>query len=153
MQDTTIVALGCAPFLLSGLAGVAFGVRALLLARASRSWRKARGKILKSAVTQHSEEAGGSTAQVEYEYYVDGRALRGTRIRFGAQSAGGGMAALAERYASGTAVDVLYDPAKPARSTLEPTVWLFSVVAFILGGLALIGVSGFVLLISRSFAT
>ena len=147
MQDSTIVALGCAPFLFGGIVCIALGLRALVLARASRNWKKTQGKIVKSSFSAYG------TADVQYEYEVNGQAFQGHRIRFGAQSSGGDVANIIARYPLSSAVDVFYDPAKPKRCTLEKAVWRFFVVVLILGGLSLVAVSVFVIKLSRSFPT
>jgi len=136
-----------------GVLILAIAVAALREAASMRRWPVAKGRVLSSRVEECRDTVSSGTHAaatrltlyrpvVVYEYEADGRRFRGDRI---AQSPGmdRGVSELADavvrRYASGSAVDVRYNPARPAESVLEPRVpgsWKFA-VALALGLLAL----------------
>ena len=114
-------------------------------AAAMKRWPVARGRVLSSKVEEYRADAGsgnfgGPRARltlyrpvVVYEYEVDGQRFHGDRI---AQSPGlnRGVPDFAEktvqRYASGSTIDVRFNPRRPSESVLEPRVpsaWLFAV--------------------------
>jgi len=141
LSDNAPVALACG--------GFAVGILALILsslreAAAMKRWPVARGRVLSSKVEEFRADAGSGNfggsrgrmtlyrAVVVYEYEVDGKVFRGDRI---AQSPGmsRGVADFAEkvvqRYASGSAVDVRFNPKRPGEAVLEPRVpkaWVFA---------------------------
>ena len=141
LSDDTVVALVCGGF---GLAMLVLVCSSLREAAAMKRWPVARGRVLSSKVEKYRADAGsanfgGSRGRmtlyrpaVVYEYEVDGQRFRGDRI---AQSPGmnRGVADFAEkvaqRYATGTAVDVRFNPKRPGESVLEPRVpkaWIFA---------------------------
>ena len=143
LSDDALVALGIGGF---GLLVLALLISSLREAAAMKRWPVAKGRVLSSSVEEYSADAGsgnfGATHArmtlyrpvVTYEYEVDGQHFRGDRI---AQSPGmnKGVPDFAEkivqRYSSGSAVDVRYDPKRPARSVLEPRVplaWVYALV-------------------------
>lgn len=84
------------------------------------------GKIAQSKVVESSYERDGRLesvhrAVIAYEYSVDGRWLRGSRVRWfdlfdrGAAQARGDV----QRYRSGSLVPVYYDPDQPGQAVLE----------------------------------
>jgi hypothetical protein len=143
LSDNTLLALVCGGF---GLAMLALVVSSLREAAAMKRWPVARGRVLSSNVEEYRADAGsgsfgGSRARmtlyrpaVVYEYEVDGQRFRGDRI---AQSPGmhKGVAdfaqAVVQRYPSGNAVDVRFNPKRPGESVLEPRVpkgWIFALL-------------------------
>jgi len=133
-------------------------VAALREAAAMKRWPTAKGRVLSSKVEEYREIAGagnysGSRTRmtlyrpvVLYEYEVDGKRLEGNRIT---QSSGlnRGIPDFAEkivqRYRSGTAVEVRYNPKRPADCVLEPRVpggWIFALVIAV----ALLGLAAYV---------
>ena len=142
-DEQTLLALVCGGF---GMLLLLLVVSALREAMAMKRWPVAKGRILSSKVEQYREIAGagnfGSTRArmtlyrpaVAYEYEAAGQSFRGDRI---AQSPGINrtLPILAEktvqRYPSGSAVDVHYNPKRPGESVLEPRVpagWIFVLV-------------------------
>ena len=129
---TTAAVVG---WLLIGLgAALIVGVGALyLMARGSRRWAEAGGRI----VSVSSSETVGYSANrsyrvfVQYEYDVGGRVLNGDRIQFGDSLFGWHSASIRQPYRLGfkadQAVTVYYDPAHPERCTLSRVVpdWWF----------------------------
>ena len=143
LPDNTLIALVCGGF---GLLVLALLISSLREAAAMKRWPVAKGRVLSSTVEQYRTDAGsgsfgGPRARltlyrpvVVYEYEVDGKRFRGDRI---AQSPGmnKGVPDFAEkvvqRYSSGSAVDVRYDPKRPGQSVLEarvPKGWIYALV-------------------------
>ena len=143
LSDNTPFVLVCSGF---GIAVLALAVSSLREAAAMKRWPVAKGRVLSSKVEEYRTDAGsgnfgGPRARltlyrpvVVYEYEVDGQRFRGDRI---AQSPGmnKGVADFAQkivqRYASGNAVDVRFNPKRPGESVLEPRVpkaWIFALV-------------------------
>ena len=112
-------------------------IAALREAMAMKRWPIAKGRVVSSKVEEYREIAGagdysGSRTRmtlyrpvVLYEYEVSGKQFEGNRI---AQSPGlnRGVPDFAEkivqRYLTGTAVAVRYNPKRPGDSVLEPRV-------------------------------
>ena len=92
-------------------------------AHRAASWKQAQGKILTATsqivTTQFEGEAPQETTkpQVEYEFSVNGRTIRGSQIDVGGE--GGGVDAVLARYTPGMTVPVFYDPADPHNCALE----------------------------------
>ena len=125
-----------------GLAVLAIVAISLREATAMKRWPVAQGRMLSAKVEEYrtsaSRGAGGARdrmtlyrAELVYEYEVAGKRFRGTRV---AQSPGlhRGVpefaARVVERYPSGSAVAVSYNPKRPDESVLEPRVpasWIF----------------------------
>lgn len=89
------------------------------LAKRSRSWPKAAGRI----VAATTEQVGRMrwAPKISYEYVVNGSVLSGSRLAFDhdkSYSAGEAMK-IAETHAVGSRVDVFYDHNQPSESTLR----------------------------------
>jgi hypothetical protein len=150
MSDNTLEALAFGTF---GLIVLAILVASLREAAAMKRWPVAKGRVLSSRVEAYRDVAGSSRSGgarmtlyrpvVRYEYEAAGRRYEGDRIT---QSAGlnRGTPEFAEqtvrRYASGSAVDVRYNPRRPGESVLEPRVPRSWVLALAIG-LALLGLA------------
>jgi hypothetical protein len=108
---------------------------ALLLLRAiwknlrdtSRSWSKTRGKVtISQAGGTPTHPAQGNVAEsgvvIRYRYQVGGRDHEGDGAQIGGKSRAMGLMAkaLLKNFPEGKEVDVYYDPAEPARSSLQP---------------------------------
>ena len=143
LSDDTAVALVCGGF---GLVMLVLIYSSLREAAAMKRWPVARGRVLSSKVEEYPADAGSANfggargrmtlyrPAVVYEYEVDGQRFRGDRI---AQSPGmnRGVAdfaeKVAERYATGSAIDVRFNPKRPGESVLEPRVpkaWIFALL-------------------------
>jgi len=143
VSDNTPVALVCGGF---GLVMLVLILISLREAAAMKRWPVARGRALSSKVEEYRADAGAGSfggprgrmtlyrPVVVYEYEVDGQRYRGDRI---AQSPGMNKGVtdfaqeVVQRYASGSAVDVHFNPARPGESVLEPRVpkaWIFALV-------------------------
>jgi hypothetical protein len=125
-----------------GLAVLALVVISLREAAAMKRWPVAQGRVLSAKVEEYrtsvSRGVGGARARMTlyraalvYEYEVAGKRFRGTRV---AQSPGldrgvpDFAAKVVERYPSGSAVGVRYNPKRPDESVLEPRVptsWIY----------------------------
>ena len=142
LSDNTPFVLVCSGF---AIAVLALAVASLREAAAMKRWPVAKGRVLSSKVEEYRADAGPSNfggphgrvvlyrPVVVYEYEVDGQHFRGDRI---AQSPGlnRGVPDFAEktvqRYASGSTIDVRFNPKRPSESVLEPRVpraWLLAV--------------------------
>lgn len=144
-----------APVFLIGLAIIIAGWIVNLGTRrkagAARAWPQARGRIITSDLVHKVETDADNRAQdifyvrPIYAYEVDGRALTGDRVRFGATSrfeSRRAAEALATRYCVGRDVVVLYNPRKPQESALEsgrPDFVLPIVLTLVGGFIAFIG--------------
>jgi uncharacterized protein DUF3592 len=93
--------------------------------RRAAGWSTAVGRIVKSGTTaEHHRFAGEATTvktmpDVEYEFSVGGRKIRGNRIGIGEDSGGANTEATLRHYTVGAAVTVYYDPANPKNCVLE----------------------------------
>ena len=129
---------GVAGALLAGLA-----VRNFVRGSANKRWPQTQGHVLRSFVLVDSQpdEGEGYTPRVEYEYVVEGKTYRGTRLRYG--QTGSWSRKHAERtiarFAAGAGTPVFFNPRNPADAVLIcGTSW---------GNLA-IALSGLVFLLS-----
>ena len=127
-----------------GLFFIGVAIRNLLRGTASRRWPQVQGRILRSFVLVQTDEGESFTAQVEFEYVVEGSTHRGTRLRYG--RIGRASRRRAEQvlapYPVGAYTPVFYDPRKPSDAVLiQGTSWgnaaiaLFGAV-FLVCGLA-----------------
>lgn len=139
MHRSGVVALVIGGF---GLAVLAIVVSSLREAAAMKNWPIAQGRVLSAKVEEYRESisrgTGGPRDRMTlyrpvllYEYEVAGKRFRGSRIT---QSPGLNRGVpefaekLVERYPSGSAVMVRYNPKRPDESVLEPRVpasWIF----------------------------
>jgi len=116
---------------------------------AQRHWSVAQGKITVSKLGTSPTHPSGldpaeAGAMMRYHYRVGGKDYEGDGIQIGGKSRVGGLMAkaLVKQYPEGRDVDVYYDPADPARSSLEekgsvtkPTMIPFFVVFAAIGGI------------------
>lgn len=100
--------------------------RTLQLARASRDWPTAPGRVVANSTrtVRQSHTHPGVRVDVSYEYEVGGVCHQGTRVRFaGTRNLGKDDAErTARRYPVGSRVVVHHHPAQPELATLETTV-------------------------------
>jgi hypothetical protein len=143
LSDNALLTLVCGGF---GLAILALIFSSLREAAAMKRWPVVKGRVLSSKVEEYRTDAGSGNfggprgrltlyrPVVVYEYEVDGQRFRGDRI---AQSPGmdKGVADFAhktaQRYASGSTVDVRFNPKRHSDSVLEPRVpkaWIYALV-------------------------
>lgn len=116
---------------------------------AQRHWSVTQGKITVSKLgTSPTHPSGLDPAEagavMRYHYRVGAKDYEGDGIQIGGKSRVGGLMAkaLVKQYPEGRDVDVYYDPAEPARSSLEqkgsvtkPTMIVFFVVFAAIGGI------------------
>ncbi len=97
----------------------------LRLARASRDWPTATGRVVacSTRVVRKSHGNPGVRVDVEYEFEVGGVRHRGKRVRFGgtANLPKDEAEALARRHPVGSRVTVHHAPDRPELATLETT--------------------------------
>lgn len=112
-------------------------------ALASSSWPMADGRVVRSALEERRDDGEQQvTADIGYEYELDGKAFKGTRVWFGDSywsSPGSEFRDAVARYPVGKPLKVHYDPAAPYESVLEPGATWSSSLAYFLG-LALLAV-------------
>jgi hypothetical protein len=121
----TVITIFCttAPFVAVGWFLYRQWKRTKAVETQSQSWPSTAGLVVKSRV----EVSGGDTASVSpkvvYEYVVGGQTYQNDNIRPGDDFMTLGMKGTAydvvDRYPVGSAVIVYYNPANPAKSTLE----------------------------------
>lgn len=134
-------------------------------AAASTTWPTTDGRITGSKVErvkQGGDRKATFTADITYEYTLDGRTFEGDRVWFGddySASDASAFRAAVGRYPVGKAVKVHYDPAEPAESVLEPgPTWSGSTLYFIglglmtLGGILALSAAGTLLLVTLALA-
>ena len=110
-------------------------------AKRAAAWPQVQGKVRTSRVVERETRRGTSySAEVKYEYEVDGIQHTSDRIKFEWQSTGYRSAeATAERYPAGSPMPVYYDPQEPSLSVLEREIEVGSVIFVILFGLLFVG--------------
>ena len=120
------------PFLLAGMANLAFGVRNVYSARVSSSWPRTTGTIVSSEVERSTSRSSGGKhgsrtstayhARVTYSYAVDGVSWEGRNVAFGDYGSGNPShaAGVVARYPVNRRVDVFYAPDSPGRAVLAP---------------------------------
>ncbi len=95
-----------------------FGLGLLALASGfgiwRKSWRKAPGLVLSSAVTGYDSDF----VAIEYEYSVNGRRHVGRRMNPSSTTTDASAAVV--RYPAGRRVTVYFDPNDPSQCALEP---------------------------------
>ena len=134
-------------------------------AAASVAWPTTEGRITGSRVERvknGGDRKATYTADITYEYALDGRTFEGDRVWFGddySASDASAFRAAVDRYPVGKAVKVHYDPAEPAESVLEPgPTWSGSALYFIglglmtLGGIIAFSAAGTLLLVTAALA-
>lgn len=134
-------------------------------AAASVAWPATEGRITASRVERVKQGGDGKatyTADITYEYSLDGQTFEGDRVWFGddySASDASAFRAAVGRYPVGKAVKVHYDPAEPAESVLEPgATWSGSALYFIglglmtLGGIVALSAAGTLLLVMLALA-
>ena len=123
------------------VAYLAWFIRLLQRARASRTWPSTEGRIL-SAQAQNLGRGRGSVL-VYYEYVVNGRQYRGKRLRFAPWGALSFDDAKADvlKYRPTCSIQIHYNPAVPNDSVIElgvvPSLWLCIAGSAAFGALAL----------------
>lgn len=123
--------VGCIPTLLGvvffamGSGVLIYGVRNLLLADASRNWPTVKGKVTVSKMGTHrGDKSTTYSADVAYDYTVNGTRYTGDRVTFGSVSTSSTARArrVLNRYPKGKEVTVYYNPEDPEQSVLEPGI-------------------------------
>ena len=109
-----------------GILQVALGLKALGLARQSRRWHRAKGRIVHSAVEAEGPDLVDSDVvrvNVRYEYEVAGKEFAASTIAFGLEELmdSAEARAITERYPEGAEVTVHYAPENPEEAVLETT--------------------------------
>ncbi|HEX8271049.1 MAG TPA: DUF3592 domain-containing protein [Longimicrobiaceae bacterium] len=144
---TAIVVMLAAGFAFLGAAVfLASAARALRRGLLTRSWARAEGRVVRSAVARETEATGEGTvdvyrAEVRYRYEAAGAARTGSAVR--ADDGGSPSRSRAERtaarYPEGARVAVFYDPADPDRAVLERGAGSRPVALLLWGALCLAG--------------
>ena len=145
------IGIGCVPLW--------WGIQGVREARASLSWPKVEGSITQSHVSRstsrsrddHNREriSHSYSAEIEYQFQVEGKPLRGSRVtavsdQFGSEAH---AKATSEKYPIGAKVAVSYNPADPNESLLEPGRWSGSGLLFVFAGAFILVPLGFLRLI------
>lgn len=130
----TIVLLG---FFAGGCFAGVMAYRGVVEAQQSLQWPTVPGRIVRSGVdvSVHRErshdigrrdrETRSYSAEIEYEFEVDGRTVKGSRIavisdQFGSKA---WAKTTVQKFPVGTEVEVSFNPAKPEQCVLEPGRW------------------------------
>ena len=137
-------------FVIIGLIVMAFGITSLLEAEASKNWPSTNAIIQSSEMERHHGSDSGTTysAEVTYEYSVEGDKITGNKIKFGKVSSSDSSDATryVNKYSEGKKVKAYYNTDDPYDSVLEPGIhgstWFMPIFGFVF---ALFG-SGFVLI-------
>ena len=104
-----------------GLGVFLYGQYQLTRSRGSVTWPLVTGKIITSQIQSHHDEDGTTySADIEYNYTVNGKQFESDVIVIGGHDYSVGSAV--ERYPLGESVRVAYNPVKPHQAVLEPGV-------------------------------
>lgn len=142
---------GAAIIAAAGAAGLFFFGRPVWQAWRARRWPHAQGTVTRAwteTVSRQVEPTDSTSpttsrinVRVSYRYVVAGTVHSGDRVTFFPSTMSHGFAKLArehcDKFAAGTAVDVRYDPRKPAEAVIETRVPRASFLAVGLGALFL----------------
>ncbi len=131
-----------------GLIVLAFGIKKVFVAAASKHWPTVQGLILESEVAanppavgspRQMEQATASyAAHIRYEFTVDGQKFQSKRIALADYSAShkSRVDDVVARYPKDGEVTVYYQPGSPAECLLEPGValqtWLLPALGVVL---------------------
>ena len=138
--------------LISGLSVLVVSAWYFDRGRATRRWPKTTGVILASSIQELRARYGFHyTPAVEYQYSVEGREYRGSRIRYGGPVVNGSHSDAQQQlqaYPPGAAVTVFYRPSRPADAVLVPgargvvaSVVLGAFIAFFGGALCVLALT------------
>lgn len=131
-----------AGLVLTGLWIAFISAQSLRRGQRSRSWPSVPGTIRAVAVVRKLNSHGHPVRRerLEYRYHVDEKKYLGTRVRFGIPAVISWLPEAVPESRKGDAVEVVYDPAHPAVSTLHRGFAPFA--AFALSGSILVMVLG-----------
>lgn len=133
-----VIGIGCVPLWM--------GIQGYLEAQASLSWPKVEGSITRSSVSVTTNRSRNDnnrerishsySASIEYEFQVEGKTLRGSRVTVLSDQIGSEShaQAICEKYPVGAKVQVSYKPADPNECVLEPGRWSGSGLLFVFAG-------------------
>jgi len=119
--------------------------------RHAAAWPSTRARITRSKLrAEHHRHAADVTAvtnvaDIEYEFTLGDRIIRGTRFGIG-ETAGASLEEMLDHYRVGATVPVYYDPKNPENAVLErdpplPIGWLYAIAAGVfLAGLVVLAV-------------
>ncbi len=114
-------------------------------ARLSTSWPTAPATIVYSEIKSSDSRSDGKitqmySADIRYQYTVNGKRYVSARISFGdhSSSSSTGMKKLVNKYPKGSQATAYYDPDKPGNALLEPGPVLISYIPFVFGALSII---------------
>src|SRR5712691_7054092 len=157
------LALASAPIFLSGEIVVSLMIMAIPIlivgvilwktieVRAAAGWPSTRARIIKSTLRALHRRRAGEVSRVvnvpdiEYEFSLGDRVIRGTRIAIGETPDGNPQATL-DHYPVGATEPVYYNPKNPEEALLDrdpafPVIWLYLIAAGIfIAGLAVLAV-------------
>lgn len=129
--------IGVVMLLIGGGVGFFIGKPILDRAKASESWPTADGKVIESELRRSRDNDGDSTysADIVYEYRVDGEAFEGDEIWFGQYSSSNRseMNELVREYPAGQNVVVYYSPDDPSTAVLKPGAFTSSYMVYGIG--------------------
>ena len=135
-------------FVVVGLVLMGFGINSLSRASDSESWPSAEGVVISSEVEGHRSRDSGTTysAEILYDYVVNGETLSGNSIKFGEVSTGNSSNArrYVNKYREGKTVKVYYNEEDPYEAVLEPGVHASTWFMPVFGAVFALFGSGFV---------
>jgi len=115
-------------FILMGAIPLCFGIRGVVLARASTDWPHTVGRVVSSTLEYDDEHA--AYPRILYEFDLNGTRFQGDRVHYGGYRSRDDPYALrlVKQYPEGREVTVYYLPDNPENCLLEPGmrwhVWL-----------------------------
>jgi hypothetical protein len=109
-------------FILMGAIPLGFGIRGVVLARASTHWPHAVGRVVSSTLEYDHERF--AYPRIVYEFDLDGTRFQGDRVHFGGYRSRDDPYALrlVKQYPEGREVTVYYLPDNPKTCLLEPGI-------------------------------
>ena len=117
----------------AALAATIFFGRPIVRAWRGRAWPHAHGTVTSAAIEEKSRSSVASYfVTVKYRYDVDGTTHAGERVSFAERAIRYRLRALASaelgRFATGTTVDVRYNPRDPADAVIDPRIpWRWAI--------------------------
>jgi hypothetical protein len=113
-------------FVIAGIVVMILGINSLLKAKASKDWPSTNAIIQSSEIESHHDNDSGITysAEVTYEYLVEGAKITGNKIKFGEVSSSDSSEAsrYVNKYSAGKKIKAYYNTEDPYDSVLEPGV-------------------------------
>ena len=120
MVDAVLIGFGAIAIAIGGVVYIV-QFRQGLRADTSKTWPRAPGTVIASALEKSPDRRRRYRAALQYSYRVGGKEYHASRVFWGGnEGREKQMASVVETYPPGSAVRVFYDPRNPAEAVLDP---------------------------------